>query len=353
MMLIESLNLGDFDVHIRGILAVFTSFMLAFLLGPYLIRYLKKHGAQPIRENGPATHIKTKSGTPTMGGLLIIIPSIISSLLLSDASNQYLWIIIATMLLYAGLGIFDDLRKLRRKNVQGIKCKAKLLYQFLCAFCISFMIENFDKSKIFTTVSIPFFHNHIIQLGMLYYVFSAFIVVGSSNAVNLTDGLDGLASGPIVLAFICFAIMSCIIGNAELAEHFNLRYIEGTNELFVICTAFIGATLGFLWYNANPAIIFMGDTGSLSVGAVLGTMSIILKNECMFFVVGGVFVIEAMSVILQVSFFKCTNGKRIFLMAPIHHHFEKRGWSEGRVVMRFWIIAFLLAILGLSTLQSF
>ncbi len=340
-------------ITLRSIGAVFTSFLISLLFGPILIKFLRtkqKHG-QPIRSDGPEGHIVSKAGTPTMGGILIIASTLTSLILWADLSNIYIWIVSAVMIGFAIIGFFDDYYKLKKRNSKGLSAKLKLLWQFLLAFIAVFSISRFDTSITSNSIALPFFKDFMLNLGWFYFVFGSIVIVGASNATNLTDGLDGLAIGPVVIVAACFAIISYLVGNLVFSDYLQLYYVPKAGELCVFCAALIGAGLGFLWYNAPPAKIFMGDIGSLSLGAVIGAISVITKHEIVLFFTGGLFVIEALSVILQIGSYKFRKKKRIFLMAPIHHHFEKLGWSETTIVFRFWIIAILFALLGLSTLK--
>lgn len=344
---ISGVNLFRY-VTFRTFCALLTSLAVAFFLYPIFIK--KHHYLQPIRKDGPASHLATKQGTPTMGGTIIIASTIASTLLWGDITNQYL---IAMMLLtfaYCCLGFSDDYKKIKRNNSRGITGKQKMFFQILFALIFSFYIESLRAPSVASCLSIPFFKNLIFCNLIFLLCFTTFVIVGSSNAVNLTDGLDGLATFPVMLATLCFGIISYFVGHIVFANYLNIPYVAGTGEVSIFCGAMIGACLGFLWYNAPPAAIFMGDTGSLALGGALGGISVITKHEFVLAIIGGLFVIEAVSVMLQVFYFRWT-GKRIFLMAPIHHHFERKGWNETTVVIRFWIISFVFALCGLATLK--
>lgn len=334
--------------------AIITSLLICFILGPKIIRWLKskQKDGQPIREDGPESHLLTKQGTPTMGGLMIILSVLISTFLWADLSNRFVWVVILVTIGFAVLGFIDDYKKLTKRSSNGISGKIKLLFQIVLSVGIAIWIVDISSSysQNSTYIAFPFFKDFLLDLGYFYVFFAAFVMVGSSNAVNLTDGLDGLAIVPVMIAIMCFAIISYLVGNSVFSEYLKINAVPGTGELTIICAAVIGAGLGFLWFNAPPAQVFMGDTGSLSLGGMLGAISVITKHEIVLAIVGGIFVVETLSVIIQVYYFKMT-GKRVFLMAPIHHHFEKKGWSESTVVIRFWIISVIFALIGLSTLK--
>lgn len=333
--------------------ALLTALLISFLYGPRFIKWLKsKQGAgQPIREDGPESHLLTKKGTPTMGGGLILLALSISTLLWANLNDIYVWVVMWVTLGFGAIGAYDDYLKLTKCNTEGLSGKKKLILQALIAGLAAYVVNLQMIPDLASSLSIPFFKSLLLDLGWFYIPFAIFVVVGASNAVNLTDGLDGLAIGPVMIASACFALISYLVGNQVFANYLQVLYVPGVGELSIFCGALIGAGLGFLWYNAPPAMVFMGDTGSLSVGGALGIISVATKHEIVLSIVGGLFVVEAISVMLQVGYFKLTGGKRIFLMAPIHHHFEKKGWSEPTVVFRFWIIAVILALIGLSTLK--
>ena len=332
--------------------AVITSLLFCFIFGPAIIRWLKsKQGkGQPIRSDGPASHLVTKQGTPTMGGTMILLSVIISTLLWADLSNQYVWISLLVTSGFGMLGFYDDYLKLSKRNSKGVPGKIKLFWQFAISFAACYWISQVASADQANHLAVPFFKNILLDLGLFYFVFASVVIVGASNAVNLTDGLDGLAIVPVMIAASSFALIAYLCGNAIFADYLKIHEVQGAGELAVLCSAVVGAGLGFLWFNAPPAQVFMGDTGSLSLGGVLGVISVITKHEIVLAIIGGLFVAEAVSVILQVASFKLT-GKRVFAMAPIHHHFEKKGWSEPTVVIRFWIIAVIFALIGLSTLK--
>lgn len=331
--------------------AVLTSLIISFIIAPGLIRWLKlkQHGGQPIRNDGPESHF-SKKGTPTMGGLMMLFAVTVSTILWADIKSQYVWIVLFVTLGYGGIGFMDDYLKVSKKNHKGLSGKKKLICQFAIALLAAFWITAVTPESMNHHLALPFFKHLLINLGGLYIPFVIFVLIGASNAVNLTDGLDGLAIVPIMIAAGCFALITYLVGNAVFAEYLQINFVPGTGELAVFCAALIGAGLGFLWYNAPPAMVFMGDTGSLAFGGSLGTMAVIAKHEIVLAIIGGLFVMEALSVMIQVFYYKRT-GKRVFLMAPIHHHFEKKGWKEPTVVIRFWIVAVILALVGLSTLK--
>ncbi len=336
---------------VRTGLAVFTSLIVVFLIGnPFINFFSAKQILDPIRKDGPDEHIVKKIGTPTMGGLLILIGLFSGILLWGDLTNIYIWFLIYIVGSYGLLGAFDDYKKVKSKNSSGISFKFKIISQIILALIgiivLTYLSDNQDLQNLY----FPFFKNLIVNLGWFFIPFSIFIIVGSSNAVNLTDGLDGLATVPVILVAGCFAFISYVTGNVVFSEYLQIPYIKGVGEASVFLGAIIGSCLGFLWFNAPPAKIFMGDTGSLSLGGSLGAVGIITKHEIVLAITGGLFVLEAISVIVQVISFKMT-GKRIFKMAPIHHHFEKKGWQESTVVIRFWIVAIILAMIGLATLK--
>ncbi|MDD5585421.1 MAG: phospho-N-acetylmuramoyl-pentapeptide-transferase [Alphaproteobacteria bacterium] len=331
--------------------ALLTSLVICFVLGPGIIRWLRaKQGeGQPIRDDGPETHLK-KKGTPTMGGLMILIAVIASTLLWTDLGNSYTWIVLFVTVGFGLVGFSDDFQKLTKRNARGIPGKVRLLIQVVIASVAIFSIIHVSGGAQATTLALPFFKEFAPQLGWLYYPFAVFVIVGASNAVNLTDGLDGLATVPVMIVALCFGLISYLVGNIVFSNYLQIHHVAGTGELAVFCGALTGACLGFLWFNAPPAQVFMGDTGSLALGSSIGAIAIIIKHEIVLAIIGGLFVMETVSVIIQVASFKLT-GKRVFRMAPLHHHFEKLGWSEPTVVIRFWIIACILALVGLSTLK--
>ena len=331
--------------------AIMTALIIGFVIGPPIIKWLKKKQGegQPIRDDGPETHFK-KAGTPTMGGLMILISAGASVLLWSDLTNPYVWIVGGVILSFGLIGAADDYAKLTKRSHEGISGKVRLLFEFSIAFLAVAAYLNFTTTDVATGLSIPFVKDYLFPLGIMIMPFAMLVIVGASNAVNLTDGLDGLAIVPVMIAAACFGLISYLVGNALFSNYLGIQFFPGTGELAIICGALIGAGMGFLWFNAPPAMVFMGDTGSLSMGAGLGAMAVIVKHELVLGIIGGLFVLETLSVVIQVASFKLT-GKRVFKMAPIHHHFEKKGWSEPTVVIRFWIIAVILALVGLSTLK--
>jgi phospho-N-acetylmuramoyl-pentapeptide-transferase len=332
--------------------AVATALLISFLAGPSVIRWLRrKQGrGQPIRTDGPETHLLTKKGTPTMGGFLILLAVTLSTLLWADLTNPYVWIVMMVTLGYGLIGFADDYLKVSKRNTKGLPGKLKLAGQIVIAGIASVLIMRLAPEQLSNAMTVPFFKNVLLQLGIGYLPVAIFVMVGASNAVNLTDGLDGLATVPVMIASGVFALISYLVGHAVFANYLQIHHVPGASELAVFCGALVGAGLGFLWFNAPPALVFMGDTGSLAMGGALGVMSVVTKHEIVLAIVGGLFVLETVSVIVQVASYKLT-GKRVFRMAPIHHHFEKKGWAEPTVVIRFWIIASILALAGLSTLK--
>ena len=338
-------------ITFRTGLAFFTSLLIALLIGgPFIKLFSNRKIFNPIREDGPSEHIVKKIGTPTMGGIIILLALIISVLLWADLTNIYILFCLYIVSSFGFLGAYDDYKKIRNSSSSGISSKLKIFVQIFLAAIGLLILTFFVEYDEFKNLYFPFFKNFLINLGWFFIPFSVFVIVGSSNAVNLTDGLDGLATVPVILVAGCFAFISYVTGNIFFSEYLQILYIEGTGEISVFCGAIIGSCLGFLWFNAPPAKIFMGDTGSLSLGGSLGAMGIITKHEIVLAITGGLFVLEALSVMVQVISFKLT-GKRIFKMAPIHHHFEKKGWPESTVVIRFWIISIILAMIGLATLK--
>jgi len=336
---------------VRTGLSMFTSMIVVFIVGNPLINYFSaKQIHNPIRDDGPSEHIVKKIGTPTMGGLMILLGVFSGILLWGDLSNPYNWFLIYIAGSFGLLGAYDDYKKIMKNNSSGVSLKFKIVIQVILALIGILIIYFFSESDEINNLYFPFFKNLVINLGWFFIPFYLFILVGSSNAVNLTDGLDGLATVPVILVAACFAFISYVSGNIVFSDYLQIPYIEGVGEASIFCGSIIGACLGFLWFNAPPAKIFMGDTGSLSLGGSLGAVGIITKHEIVLAITGGLFVLEAISVIAQVISFKLT-GKRIFKMAPIHHHFEKKGWPESTVVIRFWIISIILAMIGLATLK--
>ena len=338
-------------ITFRSIGALFTSFLIMMLFGNRFISFLSsvQKNSCTIREDTPKSHI-SKSGTPCMGGGLIIISIIFSILLWGNIKDVYIWVLGFALVSFGIIGGLDDYKKLKLNNSKGLTARLKFLLQLILSIMIAIIVSNVSVEQHSTTLVFPFFKNLVIDLGIFYFLFAGCVITGSSNAVNLTDGLDGLAIGPIIIISAFFAIISYLTGNIVFANYLKVTYIRYAGEIAVFCSALIGAGLGFLWYNAPPAKVFMGDTGSLALGAVIGTISIITKHELILFIAGFVFVFEAISVILQVGSFKL-RGKRVFKMAPIHHHFEKVGWSESTIVVRFWILAIIFALIGLTSLK--
>ena len=344
---------GGFNVFryitFRSIYAILTALIICFVIGPWVIRQLQKHQiGQYIREDGPASHF-SKAGTPTMGGILIIGATLLATLLWADLTNPYIWLLIFVTVGFGAIGFLDDYLKVIKKHNRGLSGRAKLVGQIAVATLAVvwlYYFPNFD-----TTLNLPFFKDVRPDPGWGFIPLAVFVIVGSANAVNLTDGLDGLAIGPVTIAAAFFMIFAYLSGNIKIAEYLQIPYIRGAGELAVFCAALVGAGMGFLWYNSYPAQVFMGDVGALALGGVLGTVAIATKQEILLALVGGIFVVEALSVIIQVTFFKVTNGRRIFRMAPIHHHYELKGWPEPKVIVRFWILALILGLLALSTLK--
>lgn len=329
--------------------AIFTAWIVGLLIGPAIISWLrtKQAGASNVREYTPDTHLK-KTGTPSMGGFMILISLTISTLLWADLTNIYVWIVLLVTLGFGAIGFLDDYLKLTKRG--GLAGRLKLLGQVAisCVACVMITAQSPDGLK--NILTIPFFKNVMFDLGIFFVPFAMVVMVGASNAVNLTDGLDGLAIVPVVMVAAVFGIISYLIGNVVYAQYLQIPYVDGTGELAIFAGALIGAGLGFLWFNAPPAAVFMGDTGSLALGGALGTLAVITKQEIVLAIVGGLFVVETLSVIIQVASYRLT-GKRVFLMAPIHHHYEKKGWSESTIVIRFWTLSFMLALVGLATLK--
>ena len=336
---------------VRTGLAMFTSMLVVFVIGtPFINFFSARQIINPIREDGPDEHIIKKIGTPTMGGVLILVGLFSSILLWGNLSSPYIWVLIFIVASFGLLGAYDDYKKIKFSNSSGASFKFKIIIQIIIAVLGILILTHFTDHPDLKNLYFPFFKNLLINLGWFFIPFSVFIIVGSSNAVNLTDGLDGLATVPVILVAGCFAFISYVTGNIVFSEYLQIPYIEGVGEVTVFLGSVIGACLGFLWFNAPPAKIFMGDTGSLALGGSLGAVGIITKHEIVLAITGGLFVLEATSVIVQVLSYKLT-GKRVFKMAPIHHHFEKKGWAESTIVVRFWIISIILAMIGLATLK--
>ena len=332
--------------------SIVTALVFVFLFGGPIIDLLRlKQGkGQPIRSDGPPSHLLTKTGTPTMGGLMILSGALVSTLLWANPANPYVWIVLGVTLSFGAIGFYDDYLKVTKQSHAGFAGRTRLFVEAAIAIVAVTALIQLGKPPISTSLVFPFFKDLVINLGWGFVLLGAFVIVGAGNAVNLTDGLDGLAIVPVMIAAASFGLISYVVGNALFSEYLQIRYVAGTGELAVLCGAVIGAGLGFLWFNAPPASIFMGDTGSLSLGGLLGTVAVAIKHEIVLAVVGGLFVLEAVSVIVQVVSFKLT-GKRVFKMAPIHHHFEQLGWTEPQIVIRFWIVAVVLALAGLATLK--
>ena len=332
-------------------LSVMSSMLIVFIVGAPFIRFIQSHKITgPIREDGPIDHIVKKVGTPTMGGLLILIGILFGTLLWADLNNSYIWVLLFVSTSFGLLGFVDDYLKIKRNNSIGISSRMKIIYQIALSLIAVFLLLNFADNDHLKNLYFPFFKNLVFHLGLFFIPFALFIIVGSSNAVNLTDGLDGLATVPVMLVALSFTFICYVVGNTVFSEYLQIPYIPNVGEASIFCGSIVGSCLGFLWYNAPPAKIFMGDTGSLSLGGSLGAVSLISKHEIVLGIIGGLFVLETASVIIQVISFKLT-GKRVFMMAPLHHHFEKKGWAESTVVIRFWIISIILALIGLATLK--
>lgn len=336
-------------ITFRTIFASVTALLICLILGRWLIRKLQKLQIdQQIREDGPKTH-QVKKGTPTMGGVLIIFSVVISTLLWANLSVDYVWLVLVVTVGFGLIGFLDDYKKLAGRSSQGISGKTRLTAEIVIALFIGVIL--YLKPGFNTQITIPFLKTVLPNLGWGYILLCVFIIVGAANAVNLTDGLDGLATGPIIICFATYVFFAYFAGNIKIAAYLQIPYVAGTGELAVFCGALVGAALGFLWFNAYPAEIFMGDVGSLSMGGALGAVAVITKQEILLAIVGGIFVMETFSVIFQVGYFKLTGGRRIFRMAPLHHHFELKGWAEPKVIVRFWIISILLALLAIATLK--
>lgn len=337
-------------ITVRGIFSILTALGIALLIGPTMIRRLNYHQiGQVVRDDGPETHL-SKAGTPTMGGALILVSISLSTLLWSDLSNHYVWVTLLVTVLYGAIGWVDDYRKVFRNNTAGLSARWKLIWQIIIGLAASGALYYAAFSEVETSYIVPFFKDVSISIGIFYIAFSCFIIVGFSNAVNLTDGLDGLAILPTVMVGGALGVIAYLAGHAEFSAYLNIPYVVGSGELVIFAGALLGSGLGFLWFNTYPAQVFMGDVGSLALGAALAVMAIISRHEIVLFIMGGIFVAETASVIIQVASFKLT-GKRVFRMAPLHHHFELKGWPEPRVIVRFWIITVMLVLFGLATLK--
>src|SRR5690349_20929998 len=332
--------------------AMFTALVFVFLFGHSIIDQLRlaQGKGQPIRSDGPQSHLVTKKGTPTMGGLMMLFGLVVSTLLWANLANAYVWIVLGVTLSFGAVGFYDDYLKVTKQTHAGFSSKLRFGIELLIALAACYVLVSLGREPFASSLTFPFFKDLVLPLGWFFVGFGAFIIVGAGNAVNLTDGLDGLAIGPVMIAAGCFGVFTYVVGNVFYTDYLQLHYVPGTGELPILCGAVIGAGLGFLWFNAPPASIFMGDTGSLALGGLLGSIAVATKHEIVLAIVGGLFVLEAVSVIVQVVSFKLT-GKRVFRMAPIHHHFEQLGWTEPQIVIRFWIISVVLALIGLSTLK--
>ena len=346
---------GGFNVFnyltLRAILGILTALLISLFIGPYMIRKLSSYKVgQPIRNDGPESHF-SKAGTPTMGGALIIVAIAISTLLWANLENRFVWVVLAVMFAYGTIGWIDDYKKLVKQDPKGLSSRYKYLWQSIAGFAVAFYLYNSAVVPSETQLIVPFFKDIVIPLGLVSYVLlTYFVVVGTSNAVNLTDGLDGLAILPSVMVAGALGIFAYLSGHSGFSQYLSIPYVPGIGELVIFCGALVGAGLGFLWFNTYPAMVFMGDVGALALGAALGVVAVMVRQEFVLFIMGGVFVIETLSVILQVASFKLT-GKRIFRMAPLHHHFELKGWPEPRVIVRFWIITVILVLIGLASLK--
>jgi phospho-N-acetylmuramoyl-pentapeptide-transferase len=335
-------------ITFRAIVAILTALVVSFFCGPWVIRKLQQlEVRQYVRNNGPSQHLQ-KEGTPTMGGILILFSIILSVILWADLTNFYIWVILLVLVGFGAIGFADDYRKLTQRNSKGMGVKQKLICQVAVAGAAALLLYSYPMFK--STLSVPFFKGFLPDLGTFYIFLTVFVIVGTSNAVNLTDGLDGLAIGPVLIAAGTFMVLAYLAGHVKIASYLGIPYVSGSGELAIFCGAMVGASMGFLWYNAYPAQVFMGDTGSVSLGAALGAAAVMTKQEILLAIVGGLFVLEALSVIFQVASYKLRR-KRIFRMAPLHHHFELKGWAEPKVIVRFWIITIFLALIALSTLK--
>jgi len=347
---IQAFNVFKY-ITFRAIYSTVTALVIALFFGKYFIRKLQEFQiGEQIRADGPAGH-HHKSGTPTMGGVLIVFAILVSVALWANFSNPYIWVMVGATLAFGLIGFYDDYLKIARKNSDGFTTKPKFVAQLAISGIIVFAIYTISDGDSGSTIAIPFLKDTMPNLGYWFFPFAMLAIVGTCNAVNLTDGLDGLATGTITITIATLMIILYASGHMGFASYLNIPYLENVGELVVLCGAVFGACLGFLWFNSHPAQIFMGNVGSMALGGLIGTLAVISKNEILLVIIGGVFVAEALSVIIQVGYFKYSGGKRIFLMAPIHHHFEKKGWSESKIVVRFWIIALLLALISLSTLK--
>ncbi|MES9906510.1 MAG: phospho-N-acetylmuramoyl-pentapeptide-transferase [Sedimenticola sp.] len=335
---------------LRAILGVLTALVISFMVGPVMIRRLTHHQiGQTVRDDGPQSHL-SKAGTPTMGGALLLVGISISTLFWSDLGNRYVWVVLLVTLLFGVIGFVDDYKKLVLQDSKGLSAKYKYLWQSLVGLAAAYVLYTTAISPAETQLQVPFFKNAVLDLGLWYILFTYLVIVGSSNAVNLTDGLDGLAIMPTVLVAGALGIFAYVVGHSKIAAYLLIPYIPGVGEMAVFCGALVGSGLGFLWFNAYPAQVFMGDVGALALGAALGVVAVVVRQELVLVIMGGVFVMETVSVMLQVASFKLT-GRRIFRMAPLHHHFELKGWPEPRVIVRFWIVTVILVLVGLASLK--
>ena len=337
---------------VRSVCAILTSLLICLIAGPRFIKFMenKQKKGQPIRIDGPPSHLLTKKGTPTMGGILILLSLVVSTLIWSDLENNFIWIVLYTTLSFGILGFVDDMKKILSSSSDGVLWKIKLIFQILISLSVIYLIINNVPEFKNHSISLPFLKSPWEVYSWVFVLFSLCVLVGTSNAVNLTDGLDGLAIIPVMITASSMGLIAYLAGNYIFSNYLYIQFIPGVGELTVICAALFGSGLGFLWFNVPPAMIFMGDTGSLSLGALIASVAIAVKHEIVLFIIGGIFVLEAASVIIQVSSYKLT-GKRVFMMAPLHHHYEQKGWSEATVVIRFWIVSLILAIIGLATLK--
>ena len=354
---LQQLN-GDFSgfrvfnyLTVRAVLGILTALIFSFAFGPWMIERLYKFKfGQPVRDDGPQSHLK-KTGTPTMGGVLILCAITVSTLLWANLNNRFVWFALLVTIAFGLVGFADDFIKIKYKNPKGLPARKKYFWLSLAGFAVASLIYFTAKSPVETTLIVPFFKDVAIHLGIFFIPWAYLVIVGSSNAVNLTDGLDGLAILPTVLVASALAVFAYASGNAVISKYLGIPYIAGVGEIAIFCTAIAGAGLGFLWFNAYPAQVFMGDVGALALGAALGVVAILVRQELVLAIMGGVFVAETVSVALQVGYFKYSGGKRIFRMAPLHHHYELKGWPEPKIIVRFWIITLILVLIGLSTLK--
>lgn len=338
-------------ITFRAAYAVITALIISFIIGPWLIKRLKKYNiGESIREDGPKTHL-VKEGTPTMGGIQILIALIVPTLLWADLTNKYIWLVLLSTVGFGAVGFFDDYLKIFKNNKYGFRGRYKFIAQLCVGAALALLFYyQFAGTQGLTRLSFPFFKEYLPDLAWFYFLVVILVIVGTTNAVNLTDGLDGLAIGPMIIATATYAIIAYVVGNSLFADYLNIVYVKGVGELAVFCGAMVGAGLGFLWFNTYPAQLFMGNVGSMSLGGALGSVAVATRHEFVLILVGGVFFIETVSVIMQVASYKLT-GKRIFMMAPLHHHFEEKGWSEPKIIVRFWILSIIFALIGLSTLK--